>query len=246
MSSLYSKHDYTPHCPPWRRLGVLLMTLCLSMPASAAQWQSLEDIRAAARAHAVEQFGDEGKLEDIEIGKLDQRLRLHACDAPLQTFSPNGQTTRGHLTVGVRCEGERPWTLYVPVKLELSVEVLTAATALPRGTVLKSSDLKPIRKSITALPYGYYRSAEALVGMELRRAVRAGDILSPATVAPASLVERGQELWLVAQSGTVKVSMKGEALENGAAGERIKVRNLSSQRVLEAEIIDRNYARVAF
>jgi flagella basal body P-ring formation protein FlgA len=111
--------------------------------------------------------------------------------------------------------------------------------------VLSRQDLVAVQRDVGALPYGYFTDSETLVGQQLKRPVRPGDILSPAMVAPAPAVERGQTVWIAAESGGIKVTMKGEALADGAIGERVPVRNLSSKRVLEAEVISANLVRVA-
>jgi len=46
------------------------------------------------------------------------------------------------------------------------------------------------------------------------------------------------------QAGELSVTGQGVALESGAAGERIRVRNISSQAVLEAEVAGPGVVRV--
>ncbi len=42
---------------------------------------------------------------------------------------------------------------------------------------------------------------------------------------------------IVASQGSLQVRMKGKALDNGARGDRIRVRNLSSGRQISGEMI---------
>lgn len=225
----------------------LLLGICLmwAIPAVAVKPHSLDDIRRTVEEFVSAEYRELGQLSGVEVGRLDPRLRLAQCEQPLTPFLPHGRGRGSHVTVGVRCAGAKPWTLYVPAQITVHVEVLTAAGTLARGSVLKESDLRPIARDIAALPHGYYRDARALVGMQLRRPLRPGEVISPAMVERAALIERGQALWLVGTSGGVSVSMKGEALEDGALGERIQVRNLSSKRIIEAEVTGKNEARVA-
>jgi len=49
-------------------------------------------------------------------------------------------------------------------------------------------------------------------------------------------VHRGQEVDLLADHGAIQVKSQGEALGDGAVGNRIKVRNKSSGRIIEGTI----------
>ena len=222
----------------------LLLAACLlcGSAAAAAQTQSLEQIRAAVHDFIVADL--DGKDAELEVGRLDQRLRLPACGEPLDVSRPAGQRL-GNTTVSVRCPGAQPWTLYVPVTVNLYETVLSAAGALARGTALKLSDLAPIRRNIATLGYGYYVRPEDVIGMELRRTLRPGEILTPANIKAPALVTSGDRVLLVADSGGVRVAMQGEALQEGAAGERVQVRNLSSRRVVEGEVVARGLVKVS-
>jgi flagellar basal body P-ring formation protein FlgA len=218
-----------------RAVALLAAAALLTVgPASASPVQTLESIRAAASAYAAELHPDEDV--ELDVGRLDPRLRLAQCEQTLSTFSTSGHQRPGHLTVGVRCEGARPWTLYVPVRVNSYVDVLTLAQSVPRGSVLTVADLVPLRASIATLPHGYFTEAAEVIGMEVRRPLRAGEIVAPNAIAQPRMISRGQEVRLVADSGGISVSARAEALQDGARGQRIQVRNLSSRRVVEAEV----------
>ena len=50
-------------------------------------------------------------------------------------------------------------------------------------------------------------------------------------------ITRGDPVRMQLQIGGLSVAGQGLALESGAAGDRIRVRNVSSQAVLEAEVV---------
>jgi flagella basal body P-ring formation protein FlgA len=221
----------------------ILLAACLFCGSAAAAVQTLplEQIRAAVHAFITAEL--DGKDAELEVGRLDQRLRLPACNEPLDVSRPAGQRV-GNTTVSVRCPGTQPWTLYVPVTVNLYETVLSAAGTLARGSTLKVADLAPIRRNIATLAYGYYLRPEDVIGMELRRTLRPGEILTPANIKAPALVASGDQVLLVADTGGVRVAMKGEALQEGAAGERVQVRNLSSRRVVEGEVVGRGLVKV--
>jgi flagella basal body P-ring formation protein FlgA len=60
------------------------------------------------------------------------------------------------------------------------------------------------------------------------------------------LVQRGQRIDVVATSGTLTITLKAQAMQNGALGETILVRNLDSRRDFSAVVTAENQARVTF
>ncbi len=208
--------------------------------------QSHASIRATAEDFMrAEASVHDGKVE-VEAGRLDARLRLTACDAPLEASLPPGGRILGNTTVGVRCPGARPWTLYVQVKVKVYATVVVTARPLTRGTLLGESDLALAERELSAMPYGHLSEKGQATGQELKRALAAGAPLTANLIEAPQLITRGQRVTLLAKSGSVEVRIAGKALMNGAAGERIRVQNLNSRRVVEGVITPGGEVQVSF
>ncbi|WP_255722486.1 flagellar basal body P-ring formation chaperone FlgA [Ectothiorhodospira lacustris] len=185
-----------------------------------------------ARAH----HGDHVDVR-ISRGSLDPRLRLRACDTTLETFLPAGARMTGHTTVGVRCTAPSPWSLFVPMQVVVRGEVVVLERALPRGTLLSQNDIRLELRDLGNMHSGYLTDPAEVTNMVLRRALPAGTALSPQMVEPQRLVQRGQKVTLVAQNTDLSVRMEGQALADGAHGDRVQVRNLSSRRIVEGRVL---------
>jgi len=210
---------------------------CLVCGGAGAQaWQSLESIRTAALAHVRGELAEGGAQRDVEIPALDPRLHLAACDAPLSAFTPPGTRRGANGSVGVRCAGPQPWKIYVSVRVSSRDRVLVANRALPRDAVLTAADLTLVERDVGTLSQGYLSDAAELDGMRLRRPIAAGAVLTSAMLAAVPLVSRGQQVTLEAQTGGVHIRMGGEALAEAALGQRVRVKNLSSERVVEGVV----------
>ncbi|WP_457676262.1 flagellar basal body P-ring formation chaperone FlgA [Thiolapillus sp.] len=200
-------------------------------------FQSHESILSLARnfmeKHSRKINGD---AAEIRVGRLDPRLRLHPCSRKLEAFLPNGGRTSGNTTVGVRCPGKKPWTLYVPVTVNVFKEVVVTSEALPRNTVLKPSHLRLARRNLAKLPQGYFVSPDQLVGKKLKRNLGPGLALTPTMVKARAIIKRGQQVILVSRSKGISVRMQGKAMGSAAPGELIKVKNLSSKRIVEGTV----------
>jgi flagella basal body P-ring formation protein FlgA len=186
-----------------------------------------------------------GQTPDVRTGSLDSRLRLSRCDEPLEAFQPAGGKTLGNITVGVRCSGSKSWSLYVPVKVSIYDKVVAAARPLTRGELLEDGDVKLVERDLAQLQSGYFSDPAEVAGMEVTRTVAMDAALTNYLIKEPLQVRRGQRVILVAISGGLEVRMSGEALDDGASGARIKVRNLSSKRVVNGTVLSATTVRVA-
>lgn len=216
-----------------------------SAGATEGGYQPLAAIYEAVDRFVREHFQGPGVVDGVVIEHLDPRLRLTACGDSLQSFLPSGQPSAGRLTVGVRCAAPKPWRLYVPVRITRHVEVLVAARPLPRGIALSADAIRHGRRDPTDLSGAWYTEPSQLLGLETRRAIRAGEVLSPQLLSSARLIRRGQELVLFATSGSMTVTVKGKALEDGVEGDIVRVRNLSSDRVVEGRVVGTDKVQVS-
>ena len=224
-------------------LTLLVVPFQAPAASNAAAYQSLDSIRDAVKTFIAGEHRGE-KVSEIQIGHLDPRLRLARCDRALDTFRSNGSRGYGAVTVGVRCHGAKPWTLYVSANIVAYGTVYTLAGSRPRGAILTRNDLKPVTRNLAELRPGYIAKADDAVGMALRRPLRMGEILDTNALKRPTLVKRGEQVQVVAQSGGVRVSSKGTAMEDGARGDRIRIKNVTSKRVIQARVVAANRVTV--
>lgn len=226
-----------------RRLAAIAL-LAAAAPATAEPaLQSLDAVRTAAREHAARLIGSDAA--EVAAAPLDRRLRLAACTTALESFTvgrPDARASR--LTVGVRCTRPRPWKLYVPVSVERRVAVVVAARTVPRGRPLSAADLEVVKLPADRAPGRAFAQPDDLLGLMAARTLSPGEAVAPADLARATLVERGRALRLEAGFGGGHVTMAGVALEDGARGEIVAVRNSASGLRVEARVVGRDRVRV--
>jgi flagella basal body P-ring formation protein FlgA len=214
----------------------LCLALLVSVPASPDAVEDLDRIRAVARDFLARQSGASDPSA-IEIGTLDPRLRLAACDTPLQVFLPPGSSVFGRTVVGVRCTAARSWSLYVPAEVRIPGGVIVAARPLARGETLGADDIITRQVDLARTAGGYLTEPQQVIGRVLKYPVGAGVVLSPTMLAAPTLIRRGQAVTLLAQDQGLEVRMAGEAMASGALGETIPVRNLSSRQIVQGTVL---------
>jgi len=229
-----------------RRPAIVLLAL-LTAPAYADNdtvFQDLDSIRAAAAEFLKAQTHDAGITTEIQAGTLDPRLHLPRCEQALQAFQAPGARSVGNTTVGVRCSSGSPWSIYVPVHVAASAEVMIVNRPVPRGVTLSAADLRSERRDLAALPYGYVLHAKHAAGQRVTRSLSEGTVLTPNVLAAPQWVKRGERVTVLAQSGGMEIRMTGEALMDGTEGTMVRVRNLNSARVVEGTVIAQGVIQV--
>ncbi|ADE13701.1 flagella basal body P-ring formation protein FlgA [Nitrosococcus halophilus Nc 4] len=198
--------------------------------------QSLAEIQEIARKFVLKQAKALPGNIEVTPGALDRRLRLPKCSHPLKAFFPSGSRPTGNTTVGVRCTGGTPWTVYLSVKVAVYGKVVVATHPLVPGSPLSLADIHLERRNLEQLRQGYLRDPAQVAGKRLKRPLGLGAVITPEVLEIPKLVRRGQQVILIAKVPGLQVHMKGQALEDAGAGEHIRVRNNSSQRIVEGTV----------
>lgn len=216
-----------------------LVTLCIALVSVASRaetLQSLESIEQAAYVYALGQSQANFDNAQIVMESLDSRLRLQACEGQLEPFSNSTVLSAGNQTIGVRCFTPVAWTVYVPVRVKVLRSVVVAARPLAANQIIKNSDVKLEQLDISSLHRGYIKSTKHIVGQQLKYPISMGTVINPNSVRPEKIVHRGEQIMLVAMAGQMEVRMSGIALSDASFGQRIRVKNASSKRVVEGVV----------
>jgi flagella basal body P-ring formation protein FlgA len=208
--------------------------------------QALADISSTAEQFALAALdADTYTNIEVEAQALDGRLRLKQCELPLQAFSNVAVLKAGRTTIGVRCDGASPWSLYVPVNISANVAVVMIKGPVTRGTILGPANLQLVQMPVAQLPPNYVSSIDQVTGRELARAVNRDSFATAALLKQKNMIQKGQTVIILAQCAGFEVRMGGTALENGQRGERISVKNNNSGRTIEGKVVAENVIAVS-
>jgi flagella basal body P-ring formation protein FlgA len=181
-----------------------------------------------------------GLAGDSEIMvRFDRNPRpLHVestATAPLQITRLTFEPRTGHFEAALEIPGS---TMARRLPLRFSgtametVETAILARPLARGEIVRRSDVVMERrpKSEAGAQTG---NIEQFVGLALRRAARAGQMLGPADLMRPELVQRNENVTLIFEAPGIMLTSRAKALETGAEGDLISVLNLQSKRTVQ-------------
>jgi len=186
-----------------------------------------------AVSKAVENFARQQTKElpgqvSLSVGTIDPRLRLPAC-SNLETFLPAGSRLWGNSTVGVRCSGETPWTIYVPVAIKVMAPIAVTARPLASGQTVSETDVTLQTDDLTQMPSGAISDPAQVIGKTMTGSIAAGQPFRLDLLRAPLVIKQGQMVKLVAQGRDFRVSSEGKAMANAAVGQSVSVRTASGQ-----------------
>jgi len=201
-------------------------TLCQAAMAS----EQLTQIRKSVEQLLKNQTtGLPGKVS-FSVGEIDPRLNLPAC-AAAEAFVPVGGRLWGNSSVGVRCSGSNPWTIYVPVSVRIFSGVVVATHTLVQGRPIVPGDLMLQEADLGQMPGAVVTDPTQAIGRSVTLSVAPGQPLRQDLLRSPPVIQQGQSVTLRAQGAGFKVSAEGRALSNAAEGQVAHVRTASGQTV---------------
>jgi flagellar basal body P-ring formation protein FlgA len=194
--------------------------------------QPLDAVRAAAERALRNELKQVSGVE-LSAGALDPRLRLPACQAPLETHAAAPRDTQARALVRVSCTSGGPWSLNVPVAIRRELTIFVLRRSLARGEALLAADVTAQKRVVPGLASSFITRIEDLGGRLARRPLAEGTALTVDALSPALLIHRGQDVTLAANAGGIEVRAPGRALADASARQRLRVQNLNSLKVVE-------------
>src|SRR5690606_8784466 len=153
-------------------LSALLGLSQLVDAAAVTRPQQLIDVTRDFLEQSVTDYLQRSQIDgrhEVEVNRLDPRLRLAQCDVPLTTKLESPAQPVGRTTVRVSCEGSAPWSVFVPAQVHLYRQVIVASRPLKRDSVLAAEDVTLAERDVGSLNQGYMTALEQVVGNKLTR-----------------------------------------------------------------------------
>jgi len=189
-----------------------------------------------------------------QIDEIDRRIALPPC-ANFEAFLPPGSQLIGKTSVGVRCAPSsrqeetqeknqeknmagqtrtndsrtNGWSIFVPVQIRVSLNLLTSARQLPPGHTLQEHDLAS--QTTEASRTEGFTDPQQVLGKVLRYGISAGQVLREDMLRQPYSVKQGQVVQIAVQGNGFSIRSEGVALNNAGEGQAVQIR-VSSGRVV--------------
>ncbi|MCA1496841.1 flagellar basal body P-ring formation chaperone FlgA [Bradyrhizobium sp. NBAIM14] len=207
-----------------------------------------KDIENAVAAALERRFGlgDAANIT-ITFDRSVAEMRLDASNSgALQPVATryDARSTRFDIAFEIANDGNAaPTQLRFTGTAIETVEVAVLTRDIDRADLLKSSDLSLERRPKAEVA-GEPASRDRSIGMQLRRAMRAGTPIRAADLVRPDFVVRDQAVTIIYQVPGLYLTTRGKAIESGAEGDTVSVLNLHSKRTLTGVVTGRGQITV--
>lgn len=171
--------------------------------------------------------------------RLEQR---QPCTEGLSAFLSGNGRLRARMNIGFRCAGPQRWSLYAPAEIALNGSYLAATAPIQTGDSLDNSKVQRLEGNLLQQPADVLTDWTQLTQQQARQRIAAGQPIRASALRHAETVLRGSTVKLIIEGQGFSVSTEGLAMEDGAPGQTIQVRNpagaILSGRVRNAGTID--------
>jgi flagella basal body P-ring formation protein FlgA len=221
------------------KFGSFLITILLlsaSTVLEAANIQDLNVLKSAAESFALSKVAnatDDTRRVDIIVGNVDSRLRLVECSEELNLFVPPGSRLQGNTTIGVRCSAPKPWSIYIPIRIAIYEKAIVSLRKMSRGEIISTEDIILDEVDTSKVRGTTFTETSALVGTKLKTTLKANQVIGSTAIC---LICKGDTVLIKSNNKAVSVSVAGIALNDGGKGDRIRVQNNASRRIIDAVI----------
>ncbi len=175
----------------------------------------------------------------FSISNLDNRLSLAPCQTKPIIQPQNSIYASTRFTLRVICNSPS-WLQYVSVQVKLFDYAVISRMAITKQTIINADmvDIKEVEVSNTSKQY--FHDIQEVINKIAKNTIGPNQILSNTHLDLPLAIRKNQEVTILAKTGNIAVKMKGIALDDGKLGQRIRIKNTKSQRVIEAIVLDSN------
>ena len=138
-------------------------------------------------------------------------------------------------------QNDRKGWIVGEIKRYQQIPVLNRAVRM--GDVI-TQDLVTIEKRQLLNARESVTSPEQLIGMQAARFLNAGQAITYADLKKEQIVKKGQMVKAMVGHNFFEVSISAQVEESGSIGDVIKIKNMDSQKVVAAKVINKGLVRI--
>lgn len=246
-----------------KQIVIAIMTAALALAPG-----SMSAVEAAfsAQKEASEQADFAGWLSELvksyltaELDRPGQTIESIKINVPASIRPPEdydsfeitiphrgGQGYKVFLLVSFRSKERTVTRLNVIAEVKVLRDVVVAKRSISRGAVLGGDELEVVSKTVGPLEKLTVSEISRVAGMQATRNIRAGAILRLNQLSWPKMVRAGDVVSVIARSGSMVITVTGEARQDGNKGEWIKVINTESKKTISARVTGPGEVKVKF
>ncbi len=194
-------------------------------------------VEQLAQEQLARQAASAGLLEPLfQVAVVKTTRVMPPCPARVLLEAVDSRSPQ-RMRFVASCPGAGGWRHEMLARATVTARVAVTTAPVTANTPIEAGEVELARRDVTMIADSI-ASLPAVVGLSSRRSLRAGEVLRQGQLASPVLVKRGAPVNIVARKEQVQVSMDGVAMDAGAQGEVIRVRNAGSGTIIRARVVE--------
>lgn len=142
------------------------------------------------------------------------------------------------LTAELKVDGRMVRVLPLRVEVEISRPAVTTSRRIAKGDKFSPENVSLVRVSGLKLGRGYFNRLDSVLGRTAALPLLPGTVLRVEDLYDPPVILHGQVVEGLVEQGNIELSVQVRAVEDGKAGDSIRVENTDSHKVLRGKILD--------
>jgi flagella basal body P-ring formation protein FlgA len=165
--------------------------------------------------------------------------------APAPTWVPRGVTRTLSVPVWITIDDVTVKRVTLALNLHLYAMIPVANRAIHRHEALTEADVEYVEVDLTTLNGGSpIRPFAEVLGVRATREIRAGENLTDQNSETIPLIDKGDQVTILLEAPRMSITTTGEALQDGRLGDFIRIKNLMSDKVIQARVVKERLVQV--
>jgi flagella basal body P-ring formation protein FlgA len=138
----------------------------------------------------------------------------------------SAKTLRGYSTATVEFikDDKLVKKLDVQLRVKIKKEVATATHTLQNGAIITGSDFCYRKADVTLINEDEIPDSSLLIGATIKKSIPKGAVITNSHIFESKPIHRGEKVTVLVKSGAVTIKAIGQAMQDAATGESIKVK----------------------
>lgn len=196
--------------------------------------ESADELMQAAKAYILTHLEPELKQPKVIISPLSSTAKKPSCEKPL-IITYNGKQRVGNITITLSCE-QPVWRQYISAKVTGLLPVLVAQQDLNAGQSIDESMIRLEWRANAQVTPNHLRDLTSLAHKSTRQFIAQGSLLQYQHLKDSVMINKNDLVKIISADPRFRIEMNGMALEAGTMGQAIRVKNLSSGKIIKAYV----------
>lgn len=199
-----------------------------------------EDLLSQVKTFIVGQTGEAPENVEVKLEGAEKKIQLPAGEV-IAKFRPSftGQYEGTvFLTAELEVDGRLVRVLPVRAAVDIYRPAVTVVKKVDKGEKFSTENVALVRTPSSKMVNGSFRQLSYVLGRSASMPLVPGTVIRVNELFDPPAISHGQVVEGLVERGNVELSVQVRAIEDGKAGDLIRVENTDSHKVLRGKVLD--------